>query len=136
MAAKREYVEISEACRILDIKLSDLEGIENEGLLTLEVIQGKKVVPGDQMDRLGMIMRLKRDLAVNLAGIDVILEMRGRMIQMRREVEQIIDFLHTRISSDIRELLGEENYPMALGPGEEFMAIGRAREVKKADIGE
>ncbi len=133
MAAKKDYIKMSEACRVLNIQLSDLEAIENEGLLTLEVIQGKKVVPGDQMERLGMIMRLRRDLAVNLAGVDVILEMRGRMIQMRREVEQIIDFLRTQISSDIRELLGEENYPMALGPGEEFIAIGRTETGKKVD---
>ena len=72
-----------------------------------------------------MIRRLERDLAVNLAGIDVILEMRSRMIQMRREVDQILEFLRRQISRDLREMLGEENFPMALGPGDEFLSVGR-----------
>ena len=135
MDDKQEMLDFQETCRILGIQSSDLEAIESEGLITLEVIQGSKVVTGEQLERLRMIMRLKRDLAVNLPGIDVILQMRSRMIQMREEVEQILDFLHTQLSRDIRELLGEEDFPLALGSGDEFMAIGSIIDNgKKIDI--
>lgn len=134
MSNKQEMLDLQETCRVLGIQSSDLEAIESEGLITLEVIQGRKVVTGEQLERLRMIMRLKRDLAVNLPGIDVILQMRSRMIQMRVEVEQILDFLHTQLSRDIRELLGEEDFPLALGSGDEFMAIGGMVNGNKVDI--
>ncbi|UCF30750.1 MAG: hypothetical protein JSV26_12010 [bacterium] len=117
--------DLLETCRRLGIGSRDLEAIEAEGLITVETVQGKRVLDDGQLERLEIIGRLSRDLAVNLPGIDVILEMRGRMIQMRQEVDQILDFLRRQISEDLRELLGEENYPMALGPGEEFLAVSR-----------
>lgn len=125
--------ELLETCRRLGIRPDDLKAIETEGLIVLETVQGEKVIRKDQIERLEMILRLRNDLSINLAGIDVILDMRGRMLQMRREVEQILDFLHRQISRDLRELLGEENYPMALGPGDEFLAVGVGSEKGKGE---
>lgn len=117
--------DLLEECRRLGIQSPDLEAIEAEGLITVQTIKGKRLISSNQLERLEMIRRLSRDLAVNLPGIDVILDMRSRMIQLRREVDQILDFLRRQISEDLRELLGEENFPMALGPGEEFLAVSR-----------
>jgi DNA-binding transcriptional MerR regulator len=41
------------------------------------------------VDRLRRIARLRHDLGVNLAGVAVILEMRGRMEELVREVEHL-----------------------------------------------
>ena len=116
--------DLLEACRRLGIDPGDLEAILEEGLVELETVQDRKFIPNDQIQRLEMILRLSRDLGVNLPGIDVILQMRQRMIEMRREVDQILEFLRSEISRDLRELLGEENYPLALGPGDEFLMVG------------
>jgi len=118
-------MDIAEICRRLGIQPVELEAMEEEGLITLAAIRDGKALPSDQLDRLEMILRLQRDLSINLAGIDVILEMRGKMIQMRNEVDDILDFIRRQISRDLREMLGEEDYPMALGAGEEFLSIGR-----------
>jgi hypothetical protein len=48
------------------------------------------------------------------------------MIQMRKEVDDILDFIRIQISRDLREMLGEEDFPLALGAGEEFLSIGRS----------
>jgi len=123
-------LDIAETCRRLGILPADLEAMEEEGLITLAVVLDGKALPSEQMDRLEMILRLQRDLGVNLPGIDVILEMRRKMIQMRREVDEILEFIRDQISRDLRELLGEDEYPMALGPGEDFLSIGRGNPVK------
>ncbi|MDF1527478.1 MAG: chaperone modulator CbpM, partial [bacterium] len=94
-------------------------------LIALAAAQDGKALPSDQLDRLEMIVRLQRDLGVNLPGIDVILEMRDREIRMRREVDEILEFIRHRISEDIRELLGVEKYPLALGAGEDFLSIDK-----------
>ncbi|TNF50168.1 hypothetical protein EP232_00895 [bacterium] len=135
MADFEDSYDLLETCRRLGIRPDDLKAIETEGLIVLESVQGEKVIRSDQIERLEMILRLRNDLSINLAGIDVILDMRDRMVQMRREVEQILEFLHRQISHDLRELLGEENYPMALGPGDDFLAVSRGtkKQTKESD---
>jgi MerR family transcriptional regulator/heat shock protein HspR len=125
MHGDNDSMKIAEICRRLGVQPVELEAMEEEGLITLAAVRDGKALPSEQLDRLEMILRLQRDLSINLAGIDVILEMRGKMLQMRKEVDDILDFIRRQISSDLREMLGEEDYPMALGPGEEFLSIGR-----------
>ena len=117
----------------MDVQPVEIEAMEEEGLITLAAVRDGKALPSDQLDRITMILRLQRDLSVNLAGIDVILEMRSKMIQMRQEVDDILDFIRRQISQDLREMLGEEEYPMALGPGEAFLSIGRGKAGKQTD---
>jgi MerR family transcriptional regulator/heat shock protein HspR len=131
MGGGKNIVDIAEICRRLGIQPVELEAMEEEGLITLAAVRDEKALPSDQLDRLEMILRLQRDLNINLAGIDVILEMRGKMIQMRKEVDDILDFIRRQISRDLREMLGEEDYPMALGAGEEFLSIGKGKAGKR-----
>jgi DNA-binding transcriptional MerR regulator len=130
MTGDRKLLDIAETCRRLGVQPADIEAMEEEGLITLAAAQDGKALPSDQLDRLEMIVRLQHDLGVNLPGIDVILEMRRRMIRMRYEVDEILEFLRHRISEDLRELLGEEKFPMALGPGEDFLSIERGNPGK------
>jgi DNA-binding transcriptional MerR regulator len=41
------------------------------------------------IDRLRTVVRLRRDLGVNLAGIAAILEMQERIVDLRREIEHL-----------------------------------------------
>ena len=125
MGDDNDLMEIVEICRRLGIQPVELEAMEEEGLITLAAVRDGKALPSDQLDRLEMILRLQRDLSINLAGIDVILEMRGKMLQMRKEVDDILDFIRRQVSKDLREMLGEEDFPMALGAGEEFLSIAK-----------
>jgi len=131
MPAKKKPYDLIETCRDLGVLPDDLEAIIEEGLISVLIEGDRKMISDDEVDRLRMILRLKDDLSVNLPGVDVILEMRRKMIQMRLEVDSILDFIREQVSKDLREILGEENYPMALGPGDEFLAVGRGRKKKK-----
>ena len=108
----QELLDIADICRRLGVLPAELEAMEEEGLITLAAARDGKALPSKQLERLEMIVRLQRDLGVNLPGIDVILEMRGRMIRMRKEVDEILEFIRVRISEDVRELLGEERFPL------------------------
>ncbi|UCF88352.1 MAG: hypothetical protein JSV70_08045 [bacterium] len=131
MRGDEKVTSIAGICRRLGIQPVELEAMEEEGLITLAAVRDGKALPSEQLDRLEMILRLQRDLSINLAGIDVILEMRAKMIQMREEVDDILEFIRRRISSDLREMLGEEDFPMALGPGDEFLSIGKGKAGKR-----
>lgn len=69
--------------------------LETEDLVRsveIEAIPERVYLP-DQFDRLRVIFNLINELEVNLAGVEVILEMRENMIQMQRQFNVILETL-------------------------------------------
>lgn len=50
------------------------------------------------LDRLEIILTLTRDLGVNLAGVEVVLNMREKMEQMQKELESMVAFVRENVS--------------------------------------
>jgi len=55
----------------------------------------------DDLQRLEIILTLTRELGVNLAGVEVILNMREKMEKMQQQVEEMISFVHDQISPSL-----------------------------------
>ena len=53
----------------------------------------ERVFPPDQVERIRIIDNLVNDLEVNLAGVEVIMEMRENLIRMQRQFDQILETL-------------------------------------------
>ena len=67
---------------------------EREGLLKPSRSVGNTRLYEDaDLERLEVILALTRDLGVNLAGVEIILNMREKMDQMQREFEQFFEYL-------------------------------------------
>jgi MerR family transcriptional regulator, heat shock protein HspR len=67
---------------------------EREGLLTPSRSNGNVRLYGEEdLERLEMILKLTRDLGVNLAGVEIILNMREKMDQMQREFNRFLEML-------------------------------------------
>ena len=49
------------------------------------------------LERLEVILSLTRDLGVNLAGVEIILNMREKMDAMQREFERFFTYLQTHV---------------------------------------
>jgi MerR family transcriptional regulator, heat shock protein HspR len=72
---------------------------EREGLLKPSRSDGNtRLYTDDDLERLEVILKLTRDLGVNLAGVEIILNMREKMAQMQDEIEQFVSSLNTEIS--------------------------------------
>ena len=72
---------------------------EREGLLKPSRSEGNTRLYTEQdLERLEVILKLTRDLGVNLAGVEIILNMRERMGEMQRQIEQFVSSLNTEIS--------------------------------------
>jgi MerR family transcriptional regulator, heat shock protein HspR len=52
----------------------------------------------DDLQRLEVILTLTRELGVNLAGVEVILNMREKMEKLQQQVEEMIEFVHEQVS--------------------------------------
>jgi hypothetical protein len=56
-------------------------------------------------------MRLTRDLGVNLAGVEVILEMRSRMSLLQQEARELMEYVIRQMGPRPDKTLGQENQP-------------------------
>src|SRR3979490_3241368 len=67
---------------------------EREGLLKPSRSEGNtRLYTQEDLERLELILNLTRDLGVNLAGVDVILNMRQRLEEMQREMQEFIEYV-------------------------------------------
>ncbi len=89
--AKRYYYR-KQIIEILDVEESFLDQLVAEDLVhpLLEEPGSEGVFPLDQFERIRIITNLVRDLEVNLAGAEVILEMRENMIRMQNQFDVIL----------------------------------------------
>jgi MerR family transcriptional regulator, heat shock protein HspR len=68
---------------------------EREGLLKPSRSEGNtRLYTDEDLERLEVILKLTRDLGVNLAGVEIILNMREKMDAMQRQIEQFVSTLN------------------------------------------
>jgi MerR family transcriptional regulator/heat shock protein HspR len=90
---------ISAVAEMYDIHPQTLRLYEREGLLAPSRSDGNTRLYSDKdLERLEVILSLTRDLGVNLAGVEIILNMREKMDTMQREFERFFDYLRTHAS--------------------------------------
>jgi MerR family transcriptional regulator/heat shock protein HspR len=71
---------ISVVSKVLNIHPQTLRQYEREGLITPSRTDGRiRLYSQRNMDKIKFILRLTRELGVNLAGVDIILRLRGKM---------------------------------------------------------
>jgi len=81
---------ISVAARLVDCHPQTLRGYERLGLLEPERSEANVRLYSDgDIERLRQIKRLTQDLGVNLAGVEVILNLLDQISELQQEVEQL-----------------------------------------------
>jgi MerR family transcriptional regulator/heat shock protein HspR len=81
---------ISVVANMLDIHPQTLRQYERDGLIEPARTQGRmRLYSQRDIDRMKMILRLTRDMGVNIAGVDVILRLKEQMEKMEEEIEYL-----------------------------------------------
>src|ERR671914_2679126 len=97
----QRYVMISVVAERYGIHPQTLRLYEREGLLKPVRSAGNtRLYDEESIRRLEIILTLTRDLGVNLAGVEVILNMREQMERMQGEVERLLQ--HIKQQADER----------------------------------
>jgi MerR family transcriptional regulator, heat shock protein HspR len=98
--AKRASYMISAVSEQYQIHPQTLRLYEREGLLKPSRSEGNtRLYTDEDLERLEVILKLTRDLGVNLAGVEIILNMREKMSAMQRQIEVFVSSLNDEISS-------------------------------------
>src|SRR3712207_9305981 len=94
MKKKTKTYTISAIAELYDVHPQTLRLYEREGLLKPSRSDGNTRLYTDaDLERLEVILSLTRDLGVNLAGVEIILNMREKMDTMQREFERFFSYL-------------------------------------------
>lgn len=81
---------ISVVAKVLNIHPQTLRQYEKEGLVEPSRTDGRmRLYSQKDVDRVKMILRLTRDLGVNLAGVDVILQLKERIDEHENTIEEL-----------------------------------------------
>ena len=93
---------------------------EREGLICPPRSSGNtRLYDRETVERLEIILTLTRDLGVNLAGVEVILDLRGRLSRMEGEVERLMDAFRSVAADHASRAAGRPSPPqnaLALRP--------------------
>ena len=96
MKKKIKTYTISAVAELFEIHPQTLRLYEREGLLKPSRSEGNtRLYEDSDIERLEIILSLTRDLGVNLAGVEIILNMREKMDQMQKEFERFFEYLQS-----------------------------------------
>jgi MerR family transcriptional regulator/heat shock protein HspR len=112
--SKAAYM-ISAVAERYEIHPQTLRLYEREGLLKPSRSDGNtRLYTDDDLERLEVILKLTRELGVNLAGVEIILNMREKMLAMQTQIEEFVATLNSELASRIKP--AEPEHRMSLIP--------------------
>jgi MerR family transcriptional regulator/heat shock protein HspR len=98
-AKQKAAYMISSVAEQYEIHPQTLRLYEREGLLKPSRSDGNtRLYTDDDLERLEVILHLTRDLGVNLAGVEIILNMREKMAEMHRQIEDFVSTVNNELA--------------------------------------
>ncbi|CAN5647051.1 helix-turn-helix transcriptional regulator [soil metagenome] len=119
---------ISAVAEMYEIHPQTLRMYEREGLLKPSRSEGNtRLFEDSDLERLEIILSLTRDLGVNLAGVEIILNMREKMDAMQREFERFFEYIKNH-AGEISRAAETDN------PTDALIPVSRYRRVEYREI--
>jgi MerR family transcriptional regulator/heat shock protein HspR len=116
MKRKVKTYTISAVAELYELHPQTLRLYEREGLIKPSRSEGNtRFYTDEDLARLEVVLSLTRDLGVNLAGVEIILNMREKMDAMQREFERFFEYLRAH-ANEFSQNVGEISETEALIP--------------------
>lgn len=85
---------IGVVAQMLNVHPQTLRLYEKKGLVRPSRTEGRtRMYSPEDVEELARLLRLSRDLGVNLAGVEIILRMRRRMLEMQKQIEDLVSYV-------------------------------------------
>lgn len=85
---------ISVAADMLKLHPQTLRLYERKGLIKPSRTVGRmRMYSAEDVEEIARLVRLTRDLGVNLAGAEIILKMRRQMLKMQEQIEELLAYV-------------------------------------------
>ena len=128
---KRPLYMISVVAEMFEIHPQTLRAYEREGLLRPARTDGNtRLYSEEDLERIDLILRLTKELGVNLAGVEVILNMRERMDEMRQQMNDMFQQVLRRMETEFKHMEQVQQNAEGLVP------VGRKGIVRQVHVEE
>src|SRR5207247_9880789 len=102
---------ISSVAEQYQIHPQTLRLYEREGLIKPSRSDGNtRLYTDEDLESLEVVLHLTRDLGGNLAGVEIILNMRAKMSEMQRQIEEFVTTFNQEMARQPRHAHGEESW--------------------------
>jgi MerR family transcriptional regulator, heat shock protein HspR len=117
---------IGVVAEMLKVHPQTLRFYEKKGLVRPGRTEGQTRMYSDEdLEEVARLLRLTRDLGVNLAGVEIVLKMRRRMIEMQKQIEDLLAY--------VRESGGEVKEDAPREP-REALVRSAANQLRSVDL--
>jgi len=94
---------IGVVAEMLKVHPQTLRFYEKKGLVRPSRTEGQtRMYSAEDVEEIARLLRLTRDLGVNLAGVEIILKMRRRMIDMQKQIEDLVAYVRDSGTGEAR----------------------------------
>ena len=101
MKKKTVYYSIGQVAESYEIHQQTLRQYERHGLITPSRTEGNtRLYCDEDLEQLEIILNLTRELGVNLAGVEIVLNMRGKMEEMQHQLDALIRYLQEALARE------------------------------------
>jgi MerR family transcriptional regulator, heat shock protein HspR len=119
--AKAGYM-ISSVAELYKLHPQTLRLYERVGLLKPSRSEGNtRLYTDEDLQRLDVILTLTRDMGVNLAGIEIILNMREKMLEMEKQMTEFASVVQQELSRVANNVSQEKSSRHAIVPRSRFI---------------
>lgn len=124
---KTKKYTISVVAEQYDVHPQTLRLYEREGLIKpSRSAKGTRYYTEEDIEQLELVLNLTRDLGVNLAGVEIILNMREKMRQMQGEFERFLQYIRDNLGAEMFTV--DERSKSALVPRRRIELVVKRRD--------
>jgi chaperone modulatory protein CbpM len=91
---EHKYITVEEFSRFHQLELTIMREFIDFGLVEVHHVAEKECLPTEDLERVERLTRLYQDLGINKEGIDIILDLRERLIALQEEKDALQYRLH------------------------------------------
>lgn len=85
----KEYIPVVQLCEHYRIEVSFFQELHEVGLINLVVVEHNRCLHQEDLGAVERMMRIHQELGVNIAGVDVILNLMQRMEALKTELNGV-----------------------------------------------
>lgn len=83
------YISVHHLCEMYQAKISFFRELDDQGLLEIETLEDSLFLHKDRLHEVDRIIRIHRELNVNIEGVDVVLNLLNRMEKLKDELSRV-----------------------------------------------
>src|SRR5579871_3498795 len=98
------YVPLEDAVRMCGLAHDIVDELLDSGVIHARTtLESQRVISSEEADELRVARTLLDELGVNLAGVEIILRLRRRQLELRAELDEIVAAIRDELRRELRD---------------------------------